>query len=270
MPRRSSRLRKKSEDLSNDVEKEEKKSRRSSRSRKKRKRSPSPSPEDDHDDSEVQSSKKVDFTTDTKNSSVESGLVESSGTKENVEMDEDLELIPSAKTTESNGEISCSIEETNRVRLQLGLKPLKVSTTMSKKEKEERAFAEKLEKEKLAQQSQEFKDRISKVRSKRQSHSYLSSKTKLSELGDGDEELSSAKSWIENRMKLGKTSFVPTILQDDENNENDEMEIDDNLGISHDMSSDLVGEGETTILTLKDSSLLETNNEGEKVSFDLI
>ena len=133
MPRRSSRLKPKDEGSSKDVEKEEKRSRRSSRSRKKRKRSPSPSPEDDQDDREIKSGKKVDFTTDTKGSSAESSTVESSGTKENVEMDEDLELIPSAKTSESNGEISCSIEETNRVRLQLGLKPLKVSTTMGKK-----------------------------------------------------------------------------------------------------------------------------------------
>jgi hypothetical protein len=31
-----------------------------------------------------------------------------------------------AVVTESNGEISCSVEETNRVRALLGLKPLKV------------------------------------------------------------------------------------------------------------------------------------------------
>ena len=30
--------------------------------------------------------------------------------------------------TESNGEISCSIEESNRIRALLGLKPLKIDT----------------------------------------------------------------------------------------------------------------------------------------------
>lgn len=33
---------------------------------------------------------------------------------------------PTANTSEENGEISCSIEETNRIRAQLGLKPLRV------------------------------------------------------------------------------------------------------------------------------------------------
>ncbi len=33
--------------------------------------------------------------------------------------------IPKAIVSEQNGEISCSIEETNRVRALLGLKPLK-------------------------------------------------------------------------------------------------------------------------------------------------
>ena len=36
-----------------------------------------------------------------------------------------------AKITESNGEISCSVEETNRIRAQLGLKPLTVRQTSS-------------------------------------------------------------------------------------------------------------------------------------------
>lgn len=37
------------------------------------------------------------------------------------------EPIIKAVVTESNGEISCSVEETNRIRALLGMKPLKVS-----------------------------------------------------------------------------------------------------------------------------------------------
>ena len=40
----------------------------------------------------------------------------------------DVSDIPKAVVTESNGEISCSIEESNRIRALLGLKPLKVDT----------------------------------------------------------------------------------------------------------------------------------------------
>jgi U4/U6.U5 tri-snRNP-associated protein 1 len=39
--------------------------------------------------------------------------------------------IPRAQTQERDGEISCSIEETNRIRLALGLKPLDVSSSSS-------------------------------------------------------------------------------------------------------------------------------------------
>lgn len=39
--------------------------------------------------------------------------------------------VPKAIVTEDNGEISCSIEETNRIRTLLGLKPLK-DTSQSK------------------------------------------------------------------------------------------------------------------------------------------
>lgn len=35
--------------------------------------------------------------------------------------------IPKAAVNEENGEISCSVEETNRIRALLGLKPLKVA-----------------------------------------------------------------------------------------------------------------------------------------------
>ena len=41
-----------------------------------------------------------------------------------------------ATVTESNGEISCTVEETNRIRIALGLKPL---DTTSKKNKEQEA-----------------------------------------------------------------------------------------------------------------------------------
>jgi len=34
-------------------------------------------------------------------------------------------VIPQAVVSESNGEISCSVEESNRIRAMLGLKPLK-------------------------------------------------------------------------------------------------------------------------------------------------
>ena len=35
-------------------------------------------------------------------------------------------VIPKAQVSEKDGEISCSVEETNRIRAQLGLKPLRV------------------------------------------------------------------------------------------------------------------------------------------------
>jgi U4/U6.U5 tri-snRNP-associated protein 1 len=44
------------------------------------------------------------------------------------------EPIVKASVTENNGEISCSIEETNRIRALLGLKPLKVDSRSKEQE----------------------------------------------------------------------------------------------------------------------------------------
>lgn len=51
------------------------------------------------------------------------------------------EGIIKASVTESNGEISCSIEETNRIRAMLGLKPLVVNK-LSKEEEAVKNFKE--------------------------------------------------------------------------------------------------------------------------------
>ena len=52
-----------------------------------------------------------------------------------------------ALVTEANGEISCSVEETNRVRKLLGLKPLKITEKSSELIAVDN-FREKLEVEK--------------------------------------------------------------------------------------------------------------------------
>ena len=44
---------------------------------------------------------------------------------------------PKAVTTESNGEISCSIEETNRIRAELGLPPLELDDDQKEPQKSE-------------------------------------------------------------------------------------------------------------------------------------
>ena len=49
--------------------------------------------------------------------------------------------------TEQNGEISCSIEETNRIRAMLGMKPLVVNDKDSDEQKAVRNFKKKQEEE---------------------------------------------------------------------------------------------------------------------------
>lgn len=55
--------------------------------------------------------------------------------------------IVKASVVESNGEISCSIEETNRIRAALGLRPLDVSKP-SKQQQSLDNYASKREEEK--------------------------------------------------------------------------------------------------------------------------
>jgi len=100
--------------------------------------------------------------------------------------------IPRAEVRESNGEISASVEETNRVRAALGLAPLKTDDGRKEKEKQ-RQEAETKEREDAYQKA---KARVEAARDKRlNSQEVFGTRTVLENLGDADPEDTVA--WVE-------------------------------------------------------------------------
>lgn len=103
-----------------------------------------------------------------------------------------------AVVTESNNEISCSIEETNRVRALLGLKPLRVDTpkvdeAINNFKNEQDAFEKQ-------RRSDEMRERLEKAKRKRLLNSKLSGTTLgdiVSDASNNEESLLSASDWVE-------------------------------------------------------------------------
>ena len=105
-----------------------------------------------------------------------------------------------AMVTEENGEISCSVEETNRIRALLGLKPL----NMERSNKEAEAvdnFREKQDNARKEKESAELREKLEKAKEKRLLNTKFSGNG-LGEVKDSAEgELLSAADWVKRSRK---------------------------------------------------------------------
>jgi U4/U6.U5 tri-snRNP-associated protein 1 len=148
-------------------------------------------------------------------------------------------------------EIELSIDETNKLREKLGLKPLKVEENKSKEKKFVHKPAEK--KEELS----EVQNRIERVKWERKKRMLKMKKSLTEENTSSDED---AFSFIKKIKKEKKK--VKTIIQNDY--ETKELE---GLTISHDLNK--FSEG-GVILTLKDVDVLDEKGEDELENVDMI
>ena len=180
--------------------------------------------------------------------------------------------IPRALTAESNGEISCSIEETNRVRALLGLKPLKIGSDKSAGPKEIDASAEARRKE--AEDAQEaLRLKIEASKKSRAVKSTVMSCSTLAEDADDDDDVNA---WIEKQKK----STVDKQARDKEAavrraREMEEAEAQQSAYSSKHLSGIKVKHGagdikagESMILTLKDSRVVTKGEDGLRVIND--
>ncbi|KAF8896384.1 SART-1 family-domain-containing protein [Infundibulicybe gibba] len=160
-------------------------------------------------------------------------------------------------------EESISLEETNKIRISLGLKPLTDdSAPADDKDKEAQDnYAKKREREAKDRESKSIQDRIAKVRNRRE----LNASLKGSTLGDADGDVDDTLKWIKKSKKrekelakkrLEEFASMDKVFQGDEYTERDLV----GLKVSHDF--DEMDEGEARILTLKDSRILD-NEEDE-------
>ena len=100
-----------------------------------------------------------------------------------------------AKTTEAGGEVSMSLEETNRVREKLGLKPLRTGESdraKRQREAEEQAHTARRDAEK-SKETAEIAARIAAAKEKRQMEARNRATAQLGEADDADDDLSA---WV--------------------------------------------------------------------------
>ncbi|KAF9267736.1 SART-1 protein [Marasmius fiardii PR-910] len=158
-------------------------------------------------------------------------------------------------------EESISLEETNKIRISLGLKPLTEDTpsTDDKETQAEKNYAKRREQETKEKEAKKVADRIAKARNRRELNASLKGAT----LGDADGD-DDALRWIK-RSKKKEKELARKRLEELDNfdkaiqEEYTERDLE-GLKVSHDFEG--MEDGEAHILTLKDSRILD-NEEDE-------
>ncbi|KAI0367756.1 SART-1 protein [Pilatotrama ljubarskyi] len=166
-------------------------------------------------------------------------------------------------------EESISLEETNKIRISLGLKPLtEDSTPAHDKEKQaEENYAKQREREAKEREAKAVQERIAKAKNKRE----LNAKLKGSTLGDVDADVDDTLKWIKKskkrerelaRQRQEELDKMDKMFGGEEYTEKDL----EGLKVSHDFEG--LEEGEARILTLKDSRILD-NEEDELQNIEM-
>ncbi|THV07440.1 SART-1 protein [Dendrothele bispora CBS 962.96] len=158
-------------------------------------------------------------------------------------------------------EESISLEETNKIRISLGLKPLTDDSAPAddRDKQAEDNYAKRREREAKERETKKITDRIAKIRNRRELNTSLKGAT----LGDpeGDED---TLKWIKKSKKKEKELAKKRQQELDSLDQTLQEEYTERdlvgLKVSHDF--DEMDEGEAHILTLKDSRILD-NEEDE-------
>ena len=180
-----------------------------------------------------------------------------------------------AEVTESNGEISCTVEETNRLRALLGLRPLDVDKSSKDKQAVDN-FRSKREEEAKAREAREISERLEKARDRRMLEAKVSGPG-LGEIAGNEEELLSAADWVKRSRKVEISEKSRQFAKKIENDEKEMLQQQQQLsnggskksytssdleGLSIMHSAQDLGLGQDIILTLADSGVLEKDERG--------
>ncbi|KAF7330588.1 U4/U6.U5 tri-snRNP-associated protein 1 [Mycena venus] len=166
-------------------------------------------------------------------------------------------------------EESISLEETNKIRISLGLKPLTDdgAPANDKDQQAENNYAKQRELENKQRESKKIQDRLAKVKNRRELNASLKGAT----LGDAEGDDDTLK-WIKKSKKrekelakkrLAELESMDKVFQGDEYTERDLA----GLKVSHDFED--MDEGDARILTLKDSRILDNEAERTKKNNEL-
>ncbi|RLN63656.1 hypothetical protein BBP00_00003972 [Phytophthora kernoviae] len=165
-----------------------------------------------------------------------------------------------APKEDKNGEISLSIEETNRLRVQLGLKPL--STGPSKKESAVVNVQKTSEQVEVEKEQQELRRKLQQSKNRRE----LTQKLAGQSLGDHlkadleaqnrnnkADKTQQALEWVKQSRRLKKSEKQ---AQDEEKRDTAEYDAAALAGMTVGHSLDTFEDGQEVVLTLKDSRVL--------------
>ncbi|XP_063294659.1 U4/U6.U5 tri-snRNP-associated protein 1 [Pelobates fuscus] len=183
----------------------------------------------------------------------------------------------------ASGDSSLSIEETNKLRAKLGLKPLEMNTVKNETGSKEDPVAAAVINPLILRQQQELREKLAAAKEKRLLNQKLG---KIKSLGDDELWLDDTAAWIERSRKLQ--------LEKDKAEKRAKLlaEMDEEFGVSnlveeefgqkkHYTSQDLQGltvehkiesftEGKTVILTLKDKAILDEDESDVLVNVNMV
>lgn len=156
------------------------------------------------------------------------------------------------------------------IRIKLGLKPLKLGPETSSAQVAEDNLKRQREEEAKKAREEAIKNKIAKSKNKRELVKSLPGKG-LGEASDGEDDVDDVYKWTQrNKSKEKERQAAAAARREKELQELDEAyqaeygeEQLSGLRVGHDL--DDFGEGEERILTLKDSSILENEEEGDEL-----
>ncbi|XP_063001762.1 U4/U6.U5 tri-snRNP-associated protein 1 isoform X2 [Elgaria multicarinata webbii] len=185
----------------------------------------------------------------------------------------------------SSGDASLSIEETNKLRAKLGLKPLEINTVKKETGSKEDPVAADVINPIVLKQREEIREKLAAAKEKRLLNQKLG---KIKALGEDDPWLDDTAAWIERSRKLQlekdmaekraklleemDQEFGISSLVEEEFGQKKKVGYSsrDLKGLTVEHTIDSFQEGETVILTLKDKGVLEEEGGDVLVNVNMV
>ncbi|KAM5138334.1 U4/U6.U5 tri-snRNP-associated protein 1 [Mantella aurantiaca] len=189
----------------------------------------------------------------------------------------------SAAPKSAGGDSSLSIEETNKLRAKLGLKPLELNTAKTECGTKEDPVAAAVINPLVLKQQQELREKLAAAKEKRIQNQKLG---KIKSLGEDELWLDDTAAWIERSRKLQAEKdkaekrekllaemdeeFGVSNLVEEEFGQKKNYASTDLQGLTVEHNVDSFTEGQTVILTLKDKGVLDKDDSDVLVNVNMV
>lgn len=185
----------------------------------------------------------------------------------------------------SSGDASLSIEDTNKLRAKLGLKPLEINTVKKETGSKEDPVAAEVINPIVLKQREEIREKLAAAKEKRLLNQKLG---KVKALGEDDPWLDDTAAWIERSRKLQQEKemaekraklleemdqeFGVSSLVEEEFGQKKKVSYSarDLKGLTVEHTIDSFQEGQTVVLTLKDKGVLEEEGGDVLVNVNMV